>query len=150
MLHDELEIAVNDLIVALREASHAYETAGGIAGNPGLSDSFAAARERREALATSLEGELRALGYLPKDADSEKELVRDVVTHLKATLSDDEAAALLEERRLDEERILSCARAVLDRSPPDGLRAVVTQAMESAQTQARALSAIASSSKGDS
>jgi hypothetical protein len=146
MLRDDLEVALNDLIIALREAADAYETAAEIVEAGDGAAYFGSARDDHRALARRLESEQRSLGHLPKGPDRERELVREAVSRVKAGLLEGEAA-LLAEREAEEERIAACAAAVLDLDATlsDSLRKVVTDARRHAEDHAVKLAAMAAS-----
>lgn len=134
MLRDELDVAVNDLMIALREAADAYHTAAKIASETKWTAFFEEARDHLEDMAAGVENEQRALGYLPKQPDQEKGLIHSAATHLKTTLSTEEVSTLLEERRLGEQRIMALSDHVINvAAASTNILRIARQAVEKSQ-----------------
>lgn len=125
MLRDERQAALNDVIVACKEAADGYDDAATLIGDPTLAARFSDyGRQRREA-AAELEDHIRRLGDLPRTPDADSETIERLVTHLKAALSSDERAALLREREDAETEIGRRVADALDRDLPEETKAVL-------------------------
>lgn len=125
MLRDERQVALNDVIVACKEAADGYDDAATLIGDPTLAARFSDyGRQRREA-AAELEDHIRRLGDLPRTPDADSETIERLVTHLKAALSSDERAALLREREDAETEIGRRVADALDRDLPEETKAVL-------------------------
>jgi hypothetical protein len=113
LLRTELQVALNDTIVACHEAADGHETAADV-----IPDFDVAARlrtfgrERREG-AERLGEHLRALGDLPKVPDSDLEALRDLISRFKSALSPEQWRSLLDDRIQAEQHVVACARAAL-------------------------------------
>jgi len=134
MLRNELQIAINDVVVACAQAADGHEHA---AASLEEHDAEAvrllgALAEQRRAAAAEIGEELRALGDLPAAPDTERETVHELVAHLKAALSADERRALLEDRAQAEAAIEQAADAALRMPVPDRCRELLTQLHEQA------------------
>lgn len=141
MLRDELETALNDLIVAARETADGYDTAAGIVEERELAALLCEARERCRAAAAGLEDEQRRLGHLPKAKDEDYILARDLATQVKATLAEDDAVPALRERCADESRIVQACEALLALDPPASLQQVTRHLRGQAEAMRRRLQA---------
>lgn len=142
MLRDDLEVALNDLNIALREASDAYDTSAQILGPDEWVSFFTQGRDLYGKLAERLDDEQRRLGYLPKEPDSEIILLHEAAAHAKASLAADERTELLTERSEQEARIMECAEAVLDLELGDSLRRLVEQIKQQSTANAARLEAL--------
>lgn len=141
ILRDDLDVAVNDLLIALREAADAYATAAAIAAETPWSAFFTKARDDLEVMAARVEKDHRAAGYLPKQPDPEQALVRDAATHLKAALAAEAIPPLLEERRQGEQQIAALAEQVIELAAPNDLLSTARQAIERSKKRLRQLEA---------
>jgi Domain of unknown function (DUF2383) len=113
MLRTELQVALNDVIVACQEAADGHETAADVIPDAGLAARLKAfVTERREA-AERLGEHLRELGDLPRVPDSDLEALRDLVSRFKSALSPEEWRSLLDDRIQAEQHLVACARAAL-------------------------------------
>jgi hypothetical protein len=106
VLLSELQIALNDVVVACLEAADGHEAAAGMLEED---DRLAGrlrdlARARREA-ADELGEVIRALGDLPPAPDADLEAARELASLVKAALSPDQRQTLLEERAAAEARL---------------------------------------------
>ncbi len=114
MLRDEKTAAVDDVIVALKQAADAYADAAEIvrATDAGLADRLVATATRRDAMAAELERLYRREGELPSDPDTEAETVQQVVRHIKAALGN-EVAVAREEARAREAGLIGTIQAAI-------------------------------------
>lgn len=98
MLMSDKQIAINEVIVKCRELADYYREAAEILEDTELSDLFRELSRQHEGAAEDVEKRIREKGELPKAPDADREAVELVLSRLKATLSEDERATLLEER----------------------------------------------------
>jgi uncharacterized protein (TIGR02284 family) len=123
MLRDDLQVALNDLVVALQEAADGHEAAAEHLQAGGPADQLRALAARRSALAEDLGERLRALGDRPSEADSDFETLVDLFAQMKAALSPDDVSSLLEDRAAAEAKVAETARLALEQATlPDDLR----------------------------
>lgn len=125
MLRSELQVALNDVIVACHEAADGHETAADVIPDTELAARLGAlARERREA-ADQLGEHLRALDDLPKVPDSDLEALRDLLSRFKSALAPEEWESLLDDRVQAEQQVAGYVRAALALEQRDEARAVL-------------------------
>src|SRR3546814_1901733 len=74
MLRDERIIALDDVVVALKNAAAAYEDASGIVAGSDLEVLFIELAGRRQKIAAPLADHIRALGALPRSEAHTSEL----------------------------------------------------------------------------
>jgi hypothetical protein len=127
MLRTELQVALNDVIVACHEAADGHETAADVIPDAGLAARLRAfAGERRDA-AEALGEHLRALGDLPGVPDSDLEALRDLVSRFRSALSPEEWRILLDDRIQAEQHVVACARAALALEQNEEARALLLE-----------------------
>jgi hypothetical protein len=125
LLRTELQVALNDAIVACQEAADGHETAADVIPDADLGARLRQfARERRDA-AERLGDHLRALGDLPKVPDSDLEALRDLISRFKSALSPEEWRSLLDDRIQAEQHVVACARAALALEQREEARALL-------------------------
>jgi uncharacterized protein (TIGR02284 family) len=113
MLRNELQIALNDLIVACLEAADGHEAAAEILGDDPLAEALRDLAGARRELAGQLGERLRTLGDLPREPDADLETVRELAARVMAALSADHRQVLLDERSAAEAHLATCADAAL-------------------------------------
>jgi uncharacterized protein (TIGR02284 family) len=134
MLRSELQIALNDVQVALQEAADGHEWAADFVPDPQLGDLLRELALERRSLAEALGEQLKALGDLPRAPDTDLETVRDLVSRIKAAFSPDERQALLDDRAAAEARLEACAETVLARDDlPEDALALLREILERAR-----------------
>ena len=134
MLRTELQIALNDVAVALQEAADGHEWAADFVPDPQLADLLRELAGERRSLAAALGEQLKALGDLPRAPDTDLETVRDLVSRIKAAFSPDERQALLEDRAAAEANLESRVETALARDDlPDDARALLREVLERAR-----------------
>jgi uncharacterized protein (TIGR02284 family) len=113
MLRNELQITLNDLIVACLEAADGHEAAAEILGDDPLAEALRSLAGARRALAGQFGEHLRALGDLPREPDADLETVRELAARVMAALSADHRRVLLDERSAAEAHLAAGAEAAL-------------------------------------
>jgi uncharacterized protein (TIGR02284 family) len=102
MLRDDKQTALNELIVTCKDAADRYHDSAQVTHDTNLSALFQRLGERRYEIARKLEDQLRNLGDLPRNPDSDLEAIESLVTRVKAALSPDDQSTLIEERERGE------------------------------------------------
>ncbi|WP_162913280.1 PA2169 family four-helix-bundle protein [Rhodospirillaceae bacterium SYSU D60014] len=141
MLRDERQIALNDVIVACKDAADGYDDAADASGEPELAALFRTYGRRRREVAAELETHIRDLGDLPRNPDADAETIERLFTQLKAILSADERATLLEERERGEVEIGRLVEAALNTDLPEGTKTALRQLGQEASEAAQCLAA---------
>lgn len=142
MLRSELQIALNDVEVALQEAADGHEWAADFVADPEFADLLRQLAGERRGLAEALGEQLKALGDLPRTPDTDLETVRDLVSRIKAAFSPDESQALLDDRASAEAHLEACARTALTRDDlSDETRALLQKILEAARLAKERMSA---------
>jgi uncharacterized protein (TIGR02284 family) len=146
MLRSELQIALNDVEVALQEAADGHEWAADFVSDPQLADLLRELALERRSLAEALGEQLKALGDLPRAPDTDLETVRDLVSRIKAAFSPDERQALLQDRAVAEANLESRTEAALARDDlSEDTRALLQATLERARLAKERMGAITAS-----
>lgn len=114
LLRDDKQAALNRVESLCLETADGYGSAAGQADDRTLAALFEQARQQRQRLATELAPHIRALGDLPRQPDPDREALDHVVDGIKAFLSGDGDAALLEQRLAADAGLEEAIRAALD------------------------------------
>ena len=141
MLRDEGQIALNEVIVACKEAADAYDDARDAVEEPELATLFRDYGRRRREFARELEAHIRALGDRPRDPDADSETIERLFTQLKAVLSADERSTLLEERERGEMEIGRRVATALDTNLPEETKAILRRFRQEVSEAAQGLAA---------
>jgi len=123
ILRSESIVALNDVIIACREAATQHWTSAEIADNRELEDALRQLSRDRGAAFEDLAREVVDSGDVPNAPAHEKELLSSAVTHVKAALSEDEVARLLDDSDAKEARVVETVRAALGHVEDASLRA---------------------------
>jgi uncharacterized protein (TIGR02284 family) len=116
---DPVESALNEIHVALLKAADHYQHSASIADEPGMAALFRELASKRQQQAETLQEHIRQVG-LPRMPDPEQEMVGNVFTRVKAALSEDPEATLVQSQQPLEQAIAQAAVAALQedlRSP---------------------------------
>lgn len=146
MLLTEQQIALNDLVVACLEAADGHDAAADILGADPLVDMLRGLAAARRGSAAQLGEQLRALGDLPREPDSDLETFRELAARLKAALAADQRRVLLDERMVAEAHLADTAEVALaqaELSPET--RALVQQIRAAARAAADRLASLGAS-----
>lgn len=124
ILKDPVEIALNDLHVALLKAADQYEHAVGMAAEPQTTSLFQRLAAERRQMAGTLEEHIRQIG-LPRMPHPEREGLEKLATKLKAAVSGSDAMVLANDQKVLEREIASACAAALQERLSDPARAFV-------------------------
>jgi hypothetical protein len=111
ILRSDKEVALNDLLVAIRESVDHYRDASAFLDAGNLTQLLASIGARREAFIPPLENAVRALGDLPSVPDPDKETGAMLVHHAAALLSENYAANVINQRLEAEQHIVELINA---------------------------------------
>lgn len=103
MLLDEKQIALNELVVAYREAADHFVDANEYLDGEELRNLFDSIGEGHNKAADQLSEIVRKSGVLPRAQHADREQLHQIVTHVKAAFSDDDREVFLNDR-IDHER----------------------------------------------
>lgn len=122
LIRDDKLVALNDLIVACREAAAFHATAADLAPESGLARDLAALSETRRSQAEELAAAVVEKDDIPNAPSGEKELLDAALARLKSAVSEDETEPLLDDCQAKEDRVAELASALLGHDLEPGLR----------------------------
>lgn len=102
---DDKQIALNELIVAYREAADHFTDASDHLDDEGLRSLFDDIRTGHTQAADGLSDAVRKTGTLPRAQHADREQLHQIVTHVKAAFADDGVQVFLEDRIEHEKEI---------------------------------------------
>lgn len=137
MLMNDKQVAVNDVILRLREAADHYANAAQVLSGRKFADGFATRGRECSDAAVNLEKDIRRLGELPRRPDPERETLDQMLTRLGASISGHERSRYAQALQHREAAIEEAAGVAL-RQP---LAADTLAAMEHIRSAAREQSA---------
>jgi len=117
LLRNELQTALHDVVLACSEAADGHAAAAEILAGDPLAPLLRQLAEERRELAGRLGERVRELDDLPPEPDADLETVRELTTLVKAALTGDQRATVVEERRAAEAHLLATVEQAL--SQPD-------------------------------
>ncbi len=135
LLRSEYLVALNDLIVACRDAAACHLRAARLIEDRALADELTALGKDREAIAEQLAAAMLTKDDIPNAPDSEKVLLDAVATRLKSALSRDDTLQLLHDSEVREDAVTEAARALLRRDDEDGLHEKVSALRDDATSR---------------
>ena len=120
MLLNQTQIALNELIVDLREAADHFTDAADQLDDARLQALFMELRDEHNAAADIISETVRRTGALPRAQYADREEVHQIITHVKAAMSDDSREVFLEDRIDHEQQIKhTIAEALALKLPAD-------------------------------
>lgn len=135
MLMNDRQVAVNDVILRLREAADHYHHAAEAITDQDLARKFAARGRRLQEQATGLEAHIRRLGELPRRPDPEREALEEMLMRLGAGVTADERRRHVHALQRREEAIEQAAAAAQRQALPDETLAEMHRIGDSAHGQ---------------
>lgn len=124
ILKNPVEIALNDLGVALRKAADQYQSSAEIAAIPEIDSLFRDLAAERQRMAEALDDHIRQIG-LPRMPHPEREGLEKLATKLKTAISGDQVSALINDQKALEREIASASVAALQERLSESTRAFV-------------------------
>lgn len=132
ILRGDIEIAINDLAVACREAAAAYQAAAEQDGDPAITHQLRNLALTRDRSSASLADYLVEHFDGPNWPAEERELIAQAALRLKSALGADEPASLLADCRAAEVRVRDAASAALDQPLSDAVHGDIAALAEDA------------------
>lgn len=142
ILRTDAELALDDVTESCKAAADHYRSAAPLAPPP-LAEEFGELGRRHGEWGRRLEEEVRRMGNLPSAPDADREAVDHFLTRVKAALSRDERAALLERAAEVEAEVAARAEAALREEVPPSARELLRAIAEGAGSTRERLSAAA-------
>ena len=133
MLMNDKQVAVNDVILRLREAADHYAHAARATEDDRLAERFAERGRSLADMAAGLESHIRRLGELPRRPDPEREALEEMLMRLGAGIIADERSRHIHALRRREEAIEEAAVAALRQPLPDDTLAEIGRIRDSAR-----------------
>ena len=127
MLLNDGQIALNEVIIALKDAASRYNDAADVTHDFGLVTLFQAIERKHRHMAEELEEHIRQTGALPREPDADRETLAGLFTRLKTMLSGDEQLTLLQEQARAEEEIAARIGEAIAESLPDETLSLLRQ-----------------------
>ncbi|MGH8501330.1 MAG: DUF2383 domain-containing protein [Gammaproteobacteria bacterium] len=128
MLLNDAQIALNDVLVNVKDAADHYEDAANMLGTGATAELFRELADRRRTVAVGLEPHVRRAGSLPRDVDGDRETVARLLARLKASLSVDKRIELLTVREHVEGEIDAMIETALQQELPSDTKDYLNQA----------------------
>ena len=116
---------LNELIQTCRDGEEGFRAAAGGVRNPGLRELFNDYSQQRAGFAGQLQDEVRRMGGEPAEAGSVTGSLHRGWMGLKAALSGEDEAAVLDECERGEDAALAAYKAALGVDMPAGVRSMV-------------------------
>lgn len=113
MLLDDRQIALNELLVIYQEAADHFEDAANYIERSDTRRLFTTIRAGHDHAVDILSELVRQTGALPRAQNADREQARQIFTHVKAALSEDEHDVFLIERIKHEKKIELAIREAL-------------------------------------
>jgi hypothetical protein len=120
MLRDERQIALNEAVEASLHAAHVHDRGAELLGEDVLGLRELAAQRRRDG--EILAEHVRRLGDLPIEPDPEYEVATDIVSQIKAALTEDQRHLVIERSNAAEETLAAALREALRHDLPPETR----------------------------
>lgn len=130
MLMSDREVALDEVIVACKDAAHRYRSIAGSVHGAELAALFQDLAEQRQTVAEKLGAYLRELGYLPREPDADKETVQELFSKAKAVLAEDERIVLVEDCEHIEAQIAELTATALSQPLPEQVLATLGRLQE--------------------
>ena len=111
MLRDDRQLALQAAIEACLHAAHVHEDGAALLG--AAPSGLGRLAEQRRQDAETLAEHIRRLGDLPPEPDPEYEVAADVISHVRAALSEDQRQAAIARSNEAEEALATALREVL-------------------------------------
>lgn len=139
LLRDDRQMAVNAVETLCFETADGYEAAASKTGTPQLASLFGELAQQRRQLAAELAAHIRALDDLPQQPDPDREAIGQVLSGIKALLSGDVDASLIDERMQAERKLSDAVRDTMQVELPEETRAMLLRIGTHAESARHAL-----------
>lgn len=139
LLRDDRQVAVNAVETLCFETADGYDAAASTTRTPQLAELFSGFAQQRRTLAAELAAHIRALDDLPQQPDPDREAIGQVLSGIRAMLSANADAALIEERLQAEQKLADAARGALQFDLPAQTRDMLLRIRADADSVQREL-----------
>lgn len=139
LLRDERQMAVNAVETLCFETADSYANAATKTDDASLTELFGKLATQRAQLAAELAAHIRAMDDLPQQPDPDREALEHVVSGIKAFLSGNARAALVEERMRGEDGLIASARDALRQELPPETRSMLERILAHGESAKREL-----------
>lgn len=127
MFLDDNVVALNEVILACRDAAARYETAAKILDDENLSNVFRELAAGREQTALRMENALKHMGHLPSEPDPDKQALKILWTKVKAAVKNNEKEVLFSECMALEIRIDEKCKDALEQPIPESVIGILIE-----------------------
>lgn len=142
LLRDDRQMALNAVETLCFETADAYAAAAPRTDQPEVARLFDGLAARRNQLAAELAAHIRALDDLPQQPDPDREAMGRVLSGIKALLSGDAHAALIDERMQAEDKLAAAAHDALQQELPSETRAMLERLLAHVVSSKQELAAV--------
>jgi uncharacterized protein (TIGR02284 family) len=139
ILREEREIRLNAVIEAAIEAADRYEEEAERVDDEAIDKLFANLSRRRREMSETLSAHIEKLGDLPREPDSEVELIHELASRIRS-VTEDARLVLLEERIKREEDLEARIKAARETDLPADTLHVLEEYEDDARTAVAELS----------
>lgn len=143
MLRSDAQVALHDLLEALREAADVYGDDAEALEEGDLAQLCRQLALRRERLADAVATEIRRYGDLPTEPDADRETLHRLGNRLRTLFSQHERSSVLRERMDAEAALARLAEGALGQLDDQASRELVEQVRRDAAEAEQALAAAA-------
>lgn len=143
LLRDDLQMAVNAVETLCFETADGYASAATRTDQPEVARLFADLAAQRNQFAAELAAHIRALDDLPQQPDPDREAMGQVLSGIKALLSGDAHAALIDERMQVEDKLAAAAHDALRHELPAETRSMLERLLAHVVSSKQELAALA-------
>lgn len=147
LLRDERQMAVNAVETLCFETADAYAAAAAKAADPSLARLFETLAGQRRQIAAELAAHIRALDDLPQQPDPDREAFDHVLDGIKAFLSGNADAALIDAREQAEDKLAAASGEALRHELPAETQSLLKRIEGHAASTKRELAAARPGSK---
>lgn len=130
MLMNDKQVAVNEVILSLREAADHYLNAAQVLADRPVAEGFEARGRACSDAAAGLDKHIRRLGELPRRPDPERETLDQILTRLGAGIAGDESSRYA--------RLLQHKEAAIEKTADEALRQPLAEDTLAAMERIRA------------
>lgn len=142
LLRDNLQMAVNAVETLCFETADGYASAAARTERPEVARLFADLAAQRNQLAAELAAHIRALDDLPQQPDPDREAMVQMLSGIKALLSGDANAALIDERTQAEDKLAAAAHDALLLELPSETRSMLERLLAHVASSKQELAAV--------
>jgi uncharacterized protein (TIGR02284 family) len=142
MLRSEAQVALHDLLEALREAVDLYTDDAEVLGSGALADLCRELALRRERLSAAVADEVSRHGDLPSEPDADRETLHRIGNRLRAAVSGHDRDVILRDRLDAESELERAAQHALEVVTEPASRAVLEDVHRDVRQARRQLDAL--------